>query len=236
MWYSAASVTLEFVEKVQKDADTLDEIFRNNKQPEPRNKEWEQKITYHAEVGIVFKESLSISPKGVAWKDKCYPLNSVTRIRWGGGRHSVNRIPTGSAYTLAFGDVYSEVAVKLRNQTTYTTFIDKIWHAVGMRLITELVETLKAGKEVQIGEATLRDGSVGLIKHNFLGSNELVWCPWSQINIWNSDGVFYIDAINDKKIYVGLSYINIPNVHFLEQIVRMALKKSGMTKLSDIFD
>ena len=224
----------EVCEKVQQDVDALDEIFRNRKQSETHKKEWEQEITYRAEVGIIFKDILSISPAGAAWKEKCYPLDSVTRIRWGGVRHSRNGIPTGTTYTVAFGDEYSESVIELKNQTTYSTFIDKLWRAVGVRLLTELLDSLKTGNYVQMGEATIRDDSVVLVKHKFLGSDDLVRCSWGQVHVWSADGAFYIGSQNDKKTYVSLSYIHSPNVHILEHIIRMAFKKSGMTRLSDL--
>jgi len=74
----------ELAERVEQDADALQNIFRDRKQAEAKKAEWAQEITYTAEVGMVFKDTLSISPAGVAWKDQRYPLESITRARWGG--------------------------------------------------------------------------------------------------------------------------------------------------------
>jgi hypothetical protein len=120
----------ELSERIEQDADVLEDIFHNRKQAEARRKEWEREITYRAEIGMVFKDPLSISPDGVAWKDRRYPLDAITRVRWGGVRHSVNGIPTGTAYTLAFGDNRSEAVVELKYQEVYSAFIDKLWRAV----------------------------------------------------------------------------------------------------------
>ena len=223
----------ELAERVEQDADTLEDIFHNRKQAESRRNEWAREITYRAEVGLIFKDTLSISPDGVAWNDQRYPLDAITRVRWGGVRHSVNGIPTGTTYTLAFGDDRSEAVVELKREEVYTNFVDKLWRAVCVRLLTELLEALKSGEEISFGEAAVRDDGLTLTRHKFMGS-EHVRLTWYQVHIWSADGAFYIGAKDDKKTYAGLSYIHIPNAHVLEQAIRMAFKKPGMRGLSDL--
>ena len=224
----------EVVERVDEDAEALANIFRNREQAETQQVEWARDITYRAEVGVMFKDVLSISPDGVAWKNQRFPLEAITRVRWGAVRHSVNGIPTGTSYTLAFGDNRSEAVVELKKESTYSTFLEKLWKAVVVRLLTELFEKLQAGNEVRFGEAVLRDDGITLIKHKFLGANEKVRCSWGQVHVWSADGSFYIGSKDDKKTYVGLSYIHAANTHVLEQAIRMAFKKPGMRRLSDM--
>ncbi len=226
----------EVVERVEQDAEALQDIFQSRKQVEASRIEWEQEITYHAQIGIIFKDTLSISPDGVSWKNKKYPLAAITRVRWGGTSHSVNGIPTGTTYTLAFGDSKSEAVVELKGKKNYSPFIDKLWRAVCVRLLTELLESLKAGKEIRFGEAVISDDGITLIKHKFWGSKETIRCNWQQARIWNVGGYFCIGLEGDKKTYVSLSYIDMPNTHILEQAIRIAFKKSGMRKLSDILE
>jgi hypothetical protein len=224
----------ELAERVEQDADALQEIFQSRKQAGARWDEWAREISYSAKIGMVFKNTLSISPEGVAWNNKQYPLDAVTRVRWGGVKHYLNGIPMGTTYTVAFGDKGSEAVVELRQEEVYSTFIDKLWRAVCVRLITEFLELLKAGGEIRFGEAVLRDENVTLIQHKFLGSNEAIRCPWHQIHIWSANGQFYIGRKDDKKTYVGLPYISAPNTHVLEQLIRMAFKKPGIRRLSDV--
>lgn len=224
----------EVVERVEQDSEALADIFQNRKVNEAQRDEWTRDITYRAEVGVLFKDILSISPDGLTWKKRCFPLDTVTRVRWGAVRHSVNGIPSGTTYTLAFGDNRSEAVVELKNESTYNAFLEKLWKAVVIRLLTELFETLRAGNEVRFGEAMLRDDGISLIKHKFLGANEKVHCSWGQVHLWSADGSFYIGSKDDKKTYVGLSYIHAANTHVLEQAIRMAFKKPGMRRLSDM--
>lgn len=226
----------DLAERVSADAETLGDIAKRRKAADEERKKWDEEITFSEEVGVVFKDTLAISPRGVSWKDRTYPLDSITRVRWGGVKHSVNGVPTGTDYTVAFGDNRSEQVVQIKREWVYTKFTDRLWRAVGVKIMTEMLNSLKAGQELRVGDAAIRDDSIVLVKHKFLGSNELVRVPWSQTHIWSADGSFYIGAKDDKKTYAGMSYINTANAHVVEQIIRVAFKKPGLTRLSQIFD
>ena len=224
----------EISDRAEEDADALADIFQQRKQAAARHGEWEREITYRAEIGVMFKDTLSISPQGVSWKGQNFPLDSITRVRWGGVSHSVNGIPTGTTYTIAFGNRNSEAVVELKKQDIYSTFIDKLWRAVCVRLLTEMLEALKAGRDLHFGDALLHDDGITLVKRKFLGSNERVRCSWGQIHVWSADGSFCIGAKDDKKVNAGVSYIHGANTHILEQAIRMGFKKPGMRRLSEL--
>ena len=224
----------ELAEHIEEDANTLENITREIGELENRRKEWGKEITYSAEIGALFKSTLSISPKGIVWQSRTFPIKSITRVRWGGVRHSVNGIPTGTNYTIAFGDKHSEAVVNLRRQDVYSAFIEKIWQAVGIRLLTEFLQTLKAGKEVRVGDLAIRNDGVTLPTHKIWGASEDVRCSWHQVQVWSADGSFYIGAKDNKKVWAAASYINVPNVHIAEQAIRVAFKKPGMRFLSDV--
>jgi len=223
-------------DRVGEDADALDRIFEERSEAKARASEWEMEITYREEIGTFFKNTLSISPEGVEWKKQRYPLASVSRVRWGAVRRSVNGIPTGTTYTIAFGDSHSEAVFDGAAEYTFIKFTDKLWRAVGVRILTEILETLKAGRRLSFGEAVLHDDGITLTKHKMFGSNELVRCSWGDVKVWSADGSFCIGASNDKKTYVALSYINDANTHILEQAIHMAFKRPGLQRLSDLLN
>jgi hypothetical protein len=223
----------EFAEHLERDAEALSNLALQKAQAEADHAQWERDIRYEVDVGAVFKETLKISSAGVSWKGKNYPLDAITRVRWGGVSHSVNGIPTGTNFTVAFGDRNSEAVVHIRRKETYQTFVDKLWRAVGVRLISEMLQTLKAGRSLSFGRATVFDDKIQLERHKFLGANEPVMRTWSQVQIWNADGSFFVGDKDDKKVYIGLSYIDVANTHLLEQIIRMKFKKAG-SRLSDL--
>ena len=224
----------EIADRVEQDADALADIFQQRKQASARRDEWASEITYRAEIGVMFKDTLSISPQGVSWKGQNFPLDSITRVRWGGVSHSVNGIPTGTTYTIAFGNRSSEAVVELKKQNIYSTFIDKLWRAVCVRLLTEMLEALKEGRSLHFGDALLHDDGITLVKRKFLGSNEQVRCSWDRVHVWSADGSFCIGAKDDKKINAGISYIHGANTHILEQAIRMGFKKPGLRRLSEL--
>lgn len=224
----------DVADRVEEDADALADIFQQRKQAAARQDEWAREITYRAEIGVMFKDTLSISPKGISWKGQTFPLDSITRVRWGGVSHSVNGIPTGTTYTIAFGNRNSEAVVELKKQDIYSAFTDKLWRAVCVRLLTEMLEALKEGRDLHFGDALLHDDGITLVKRKFLGSNERVRCSWSQVHVWSADGSFCIGAKDDKKVNAGISYIHGANTHILEQAIRMAFKKPGLRRLSDL--
>lgn len=114
------------VERLDQDAETLDEIHGNRKEAQNRSNEWAKEIYYQAELGLVFKDTLRISTKGVEWKNKCFPLNSITWVKWGAVNHSLNGVPTGTDYTIAVGDSRSSAVIETRKNEIYSTFTDKL--------------------------------------------------------------------------------------------------------------
>ena len=227
------SVVPEIVDRAGEDVAALADISRQRKEFVLRQEQWEHEITYRAEIGLLFKNILSISPQGISWKTRHFPLASITRVRWGGVTQVVNGIPTGTTYTIAFGDRHSEAVVELKKRLIYDTFIEKLWRAVCVRLLTEMLESLKAGSTLHFGDALLHDDGITLTKHKLFKNDEKIRCTWGQVSVWNADGSFCIGAKTDKKTYVGLSYLHDANTHILEQVVRMAFTK-GMRRLSDL--
>jgi hypothetical protein len=226
----------ELIEFVDKDAEALQDIFEGRKQSEARRAEWAKEITYEAEIGLVFKEKLAISPDGVSWGGSKFPLEAVTRVRWGAVRHSVNGIPTGSTYTIAFGDNRSEAVVETKREAVFTTFVDKLFRAVGVRLLTEMLQALKAGRTLRFGDAEITDEGAILTRRKFLASDERIRVPWSNLRLWSANGSFWLQASGEKKTDVGMSYISTPNVHLLEQAIRVFSKKPSARKLSDLLN
>ncbi|HPF23702.1 MAG TPA: hypothetical protein PK417_09500 [Hyphomonas sp.] len=224
----------EVSDQVEEDLEALADIVRNREGADDRNSEWAREITFHAEIGMIFKETLSISPEGLTWKNQHYPLDSITRIRWGGTRHSVNGIPTGTTYTIAFGDSRSVAVVELRKDSTFSSFIQKLWRAVGVRMLIRILEKLRDGKEMRIGDATIRDTGIVLVKRKFFGSNEQVPFSWQEIRIWSADGSLFIGSKADSKAYVSLPYLEHWNVQVLEQAINLVINKPGARRLSDI--
>lgn len=226
-------------ERTAKDAHVLDEIaeqqVRLTREATHRAEEWRREITYEADVGAVFKDKLRISPEGIDWKKRHWTLDSITKIRWGGTRHSINGIPSGTTYTILFGNDSSYTVIELRREDTYINFIDRLWKSVGIRLLTECINGLRAGKKYYFGSAVMNDYGMELERKKFFGSNERFFCRWEELSIWNANGSFCIAKKEDRKTMREFSYLDEDNIHVLEAAIRMLLKKGG-NRLSSILE
>lgn len=224
----------ELAEQAEEDAAALERFAAEKQQSEAERKEFERSITFTAEIGAVFKDTLSISPEGIAWKGRVYPLERVTRIRWGGTRHSINGIPTGSIYSIAFGDENREEAIEIRREQTYSTVVDKLWKAAGVRILVSMLNQLGQGKQIAFGQVIVNDEGVFLPKRRFFGADERIHCKWTEMRAWSASGSYCFASIKEPKATAALSYISVSNVHVLEQAVTIFAKKPNVSMLSGI--
>jgi hypothetical protein len=229
----------EVVEKLDQDSETLDEMQEDRKRgaeaAKKRSNEWEKEIFYQAEIGLLFKDTLRISSKGVEWKDKRFPLDSITWVTWGAVSRSVNGVPTGTDYTISVGDGRSSAVIETRKGDIFSAFTDKLWRAVCVRLLTETIESLKNGKRITFGDAVVDDNGVQLTKHKFWSSNESEYRKWGDVTYVSAGGSLTIRAKDDKEVYVDLPFLTTPNVHILEAMIRLSFKK-WTGRLSGLLD
>lgn len=221
----------EVAERTAEDADALGEIAEQRVRliggAKNRAEEWRREITYEADVGAIFKNKLRISPEGIEWKGHHWDLDSITRVRWGGTRHSVNGIPIGTIYSIIFGNASNYAFIVLKKEATYSNFIGCLWRAVGVRLLTEYLEGLRDGKKYRFGSAVMSDYGMELERKKLFGSNERVFCRWGELMIWNGAGAFCIGKEEDKKLAATFSYQEEDNIHVLEAAIRMFWKRGG---------
>jgi hypothetical protein len=101
--------------------------------------------------------------------------------------------------TIAIGDNRSEVVIGLRDKGIYSTFIEKLWRAVCVRLMAEILEALRGGRDLSFGDALIGDNGVTLTKRKFFSGNERVVCDWFQTHVWSADGSFTSDPKTIRK-------------------------------------
>jgi hypothetical protein len=222
----------EMAEKLAEDATAIDDLRHQALTMEKNKAQWERDATFHAEIGLLFKDKLSISPEGIRWKGSIYSLETITRVRWGAVRKSVNGIPTRTDYTIGFGDNRSEQLVQLNKESIYSGFLNALWRGVCVRLVLNVLAALKEGQSFAFGDITFTDDAVVLLKHKLFGTKEHVTLSWHEVNVWSHDGSFRIAHLSDSKTYGSASYIHSSNTHIFEHIISGALKK-GVFKLSD---
>lgn len=225
----------EFSERITEDAASLDEIKARQERAQKQKEEFEESLTLSVDIGAVFKDRLWISVRGISYKQQFFGLESITRMRWGGTRHSVNGVPTGTTYEIHLGTAAASMSINLRNDTTYQDIIDRLWRGVGVRLAIEAVDRLKKGGQLNFPGAVIEDRAITLVRHHLFKANEQVRLDWSQVHIWNAAGCFCIGMKGDKKVYATLSYTTVDNVVVLENMIR-AFFKNDKLNLSSLAD
>lgn len=227
------------VEQSEEDASALDEIAEQRKkflaEMEARADSWKREITYEADIGVMFRAKLRISPDGVQWRGSKIPLEEIERLRWGGTRHSVNGVSTGTTYSIFVGGERGGARIELRQQRIYSEFVDRLWKTAGVRLLTEMLERLRAGERYRFGTAVVTDHGIELERRKLFGANERLPCKWTDLVIGNRAGTFYIAKKDEKKVAVELPYQDMDNVHILEAALRL-FWKSASSRLSDLLD
>src|SRR3546814_20070857 len=68
-----------------------------------------------------------------------------------------------TAYELRISDWSSDVC---SSDLIYSKFIDKLWRAVCVRLLGEMLEALKDGRDLYFGDALLHDDGIALVKRS----------------------------------------------------------------------
>jgi hypothetical protein len=225
----------EVVDRLESDAEALGNLREQRDQSERKSAEWAKEITYSVQIGRIFKDTLSISSAGISWKNQSYPLDAVTRVRWGALRQSVNGIPMGTTYTLFFGDEHSQAVCETSRKDVFEQFVPRLFRAVGVRIIIKMLETLGAGQRLRVGDAVVDDNGVTVPRHAFFGSSDPVYLRWHELEVWSAYGSFVIASKTDKKAYAKLPYLETDNLHLLEHALGMFFK-SKHGRLSQLFD
>ena len=141
-------------------------------------------------------------------------------------RHSVNGVPTGTTYTVGFGDNRSMAVCETRQEQVFDRFIQCLFKAVGFRILVETPAEIGKGKTVRVGDAIVGDNGIVVPRHALFGSSNPVALNWNEARVWTADGSFYVGSKADKKAYARCRPTT-DNVHLLERAIRMSLVEHG---------
>jgi len=191
-----------------------------------------ESLTYRAEVGRLFRDTLSISADSVQWKRRHYRLESITRIRWGSEIRTLVGGVKRTTHTVAFGDSEHESRIDTSNKEIYSNFIGKLWSTAGIRLLSEFMEILKAGGVVRFGRAQFRDHGVDLIQIQLFGRKQVVSCAWDQILVKNFNGSLMVSAKHNPRACANLSFRDTANVCVLAKALELVLQPPYKERMS----
>jgi hypothetical protein len=126
------------------------------------------------------------------------------------------------------------MVILTRKGDVYGAFTDRLWKAVCTRLITESLAELKSGKRLSFGGTVIDDSGVQLTKKKFL-SSENIYRQWNQVSYHSHNGSLLIMDKNDSKAIAYIPYLQTPNAHILEAMIRLSFK-NWKGKLSGILE
>lgn len=225
----------EVADRLEEDVSAIKEIIFDYAEAKRLGERRADEITFKTEIGVLMKNTLAISPDGVQWKHTIIPLDQITRVRWGATRHTINGIPSGTTHTIYVGDNHSLMHIETRKEAIYKEFVDKLWRAVCVRLMIEMLQGLREKKCYQFGEAVVDDKGVEFPQKGFFSSGKTVYGRWDQLQTWSANGKFIIGIKGNKKEYFSISYQHVDNTHILAAAISAGLK-NGVTRLSAILD
>lgn len=227
MLHEAFAASPQIAGKISEDTEALAQL-------ESESRERENELSYSARVGLFGRNKLSISSAGLEWNGQFYPAESIRSARWGAVRKSVNGVPTGTDYLIAWSD-------GSRREAVVTFGKGEIFEAMAPRMVKLLILTilnrlfagLLNGQDLRFGSAVVRDEGVVLNKPRFFGSDQIEY-PWSEVSILSANGNLVISATAEPKAKAEISYRDVQNVHFLEIAIR-TIFESGRNRLSEAF-
>ncbi|AHI33422.1 hypothetical protein AU15_20935 [Marinobacter salarius] len=125
--------------------------------------------------------------------------------------------------------------IELKNQAIYSSLVDRLWRSVGVRLLTEFLDSLRTGQKFRFGPLVVSDFGVELTRRGILSKGSAQFCKWDELLTGTADGAFHIGHKDDEKLAAGLSYLDVNNVHILQGAMSI-LWKSGGERLSSILN
>ncbi|MGY2735563.1 hypothetical protein [Sphingomonas sp. UYP23] len=215
-----------FIAKADEDREAIASFVAQKKQLEAKN-------TYVAEVGTFNKTRLSISSRTLEWKGRQYDVAQIRSARWGGISHSLNGIPTGTEYLIAWSDGTGEAVIKLRNKGIYEAYVERLWRVLAEPVISQIISELQTGRDLRVGAAVVRNESITLPCSKLFGEKRTQF-GWHEVSFRTIDGSLVIDGPPKSKATARLSFREVANVHFFEALIRTAVT-NGHARLSDAF-
>lgn len=227
---------VRIIEVADEDAIRLEEIHKDRQRVRENVSAWERDITFETKIGLIFKKTLRISPKGVHWHGRSIPLNLIERIRWGGVMVSSTWGTPQVSYQIAVAsNRKGKISIELENETIYTEFVDRLWKAVGVRILVEMLNDLRDEKRLVFGDSIVSDLGVEIEMKYFFRLNKKIRLNWMDVKITNENGSLIISDQTESEATVSLSYLEVDNLHLLESAIR-SLKENRYSRLSDMLN
>ncbi|MBB1473230.1 MULTISPECIES: hypothetical protein [unclassified Luteimonas] len=221
----------DIVDQVDEDIDALEEIFEQRQQSQRKEAEEKgalaEEITYETAIGFIFKDHFKISPAGVEWKGIVAPLESVSSVSWGGVKSQYS-----TTYSVFLHSDRGLLNVELTDQSKFGEIIDRVWRAIGVRLLVEHMNELRRGGRLRFGDIVMSDAGITLPVPKLFRANESEFVSWSQARRSKQNGSVSLTS-ESGKARGSFDLRTTPNAPVISTAIDIFWKKGG-DRLSSI--
>jgi hypothetical protein len=186
--------------------------------------EQQKKLGYEVELGTVFASRLSISHEGIEWHGTRWPFGAISRVRWGAVSRRVNGVPSGTEYTIGFGNKEWASVVNTSRAEVFEAVTSRLAEMAGLKIVVQMLRSLSRGEALRFGAAVVHDLGVQLPVRHVFSNAAPVFVPWSDITLSSANGYFRMTKKGAENVGVALSYQDEWNVHPLELALRRFFK------------
>lgn len=233
LFVEVASIT----DQIQSDVEALDDIAverASSAQKELHEKaEFAREITYETAFGTIFKDKFRISPDGIDYKGKLAPFETISVVRWGAVRTSINGIPSGTEYHVGYGSSTWSVAIQ-PNERQYNEIIQRMWRAACIPILINWMDVWRNGRAVRIDGVEVTDDGLVLTRNRFFKGPENKFFPWGDLTKSSANGFLNFYGKSDKAFTKAFSYKDGWNVHVFDFAIDKIWEGKAL-KMSNIF-
>lgn len=227
----------EIAEATAEDVTALDEIMSERAARQERQEERRKEVELDIVIG---RDRLQIAVDFVQYKDVRMKTEDICSLRWGIYKHYVNGVRVQRNFTIwaeasscpitmeiecvRFAEPESKVLER------YSTIIDKLWKAAGVRILLETAGRLMSGETMQIGETSVSKKGIWLGKRSWLRS-EPYFANWEELTKVTASGQLKIGSSREPKASATLSLRDVDNAVVLERLLGILWKDGNYARL-----
>lgn len=218
----------DVLERIEEDLEALEDIFTERQQRRKNEIELAREITYETTLGLLFKDRLRISPQGFEWKGHTTPLKSISGLSWGGVQSQYSTTYYIHLWTSA-GNV---INVELSDGQKYNEITQRLWKAVGVRLMVEFLGGLRDKTPYRFGSINVWDDGVTLPVPKLFRADNSAFVPWRQARRATGNGSVTLTS-EDNTARGAFDIRSTQNGPIFAACIDMLWKKGG-SRMSSI--
>lgn len=191
-------------------------------------------LDYTADIGALIKSQLVCSATGITWKGLHLPWNAITYVRWGGVRHSVNGIPTGTTYHVVYGTATQHSEIRTRREAVYDAVVERLFRMTVPLLLERLARQAMGDGTTFIGPVQVLATGVVLTKRHLFSKAERVFVPWPMLSTSGREGALILTSKEaGQQVSVDLPLLHTDNAIVLA-ILADFMRDRGLTSVGEI--